>query len=368
MNTYTEPSPSQSCGLSAGATVFTAGGPRLAGSLRVGDRLLTHAGRYRAVIGRAVFDSQAMVTLAPWGVPEHAATALAPGTPVWARAVRRPHGRRRVMEPATFIPAGELRAGDRVGFPVVRPAAGHAGFALGQGERAPLLPRTDDEGLWFLLGAWLAVGTAPRGGAVRLALGDPRSAFAAAAREALSDVGGRLRVVRHGPERHSAAVSCPALRAAAEWLVVNPRRRRVPEALHMLEAPLRRALLAGFYGAHGFAAPVDGHAHGAGALVRSPALAEGLRRLLLAEGVFATVTRASPGRHAGAWPRWAVRPCRRAGGAMPRAWFERATSTWWVRLASVATAPPSTAVSLLVEGDGTVCSPLLTCRPSPEIR
>jgi hypothetical protein len=66
--------------------VFTAGGPRLAGSLRVGDRLLTHAGRYRAVIGRAVFDSQAMVTLAPWGVPEHAATALAPGTPVWARA------------------------------------------------------------------------------------------------------------------------------------------------------------------------------------------------------------------------------------------------------------------------------------------
>ena len=113
--------------LPADGMVITEGGARPISSISPGDRVLTHRGRYRTVdrVNRRPYVGELFglrvngsVDL-QWYTEEH---------PIWVRRVHRSvrTGRSRALGDAAFIPAKQVRIGDRVGFSHRRGDSGYS--------------------------------------------------------------------------------------------------------------------------------------------------------------------------------------------------------------------------------------------------
>lgn len=163
--------------------VVTPAGPRRIDTMRAGDLVLTHRGRHRPVqeVGTHLYSGDLYSVRLNGTVDSQRYTAE---HPIWRRRVVRSLGRRRALAAAEFVPASEVRVGDRVGFPVDREVVGTArafieslgdpclafrgGNAVGRykkprhlarlGRIVDLRPMADSSDLWFLIGAYLGDG------------------------------------------------------------------------------------------------------------------------------------------------------------------------------------------------------------------
>ena len=166
--------------------VLTAEGSRPIDEVRAGDLVLSHRGRYRPVlkVGSHLYTGQIYGFRLNGTVEMRQFTAE---HPLWRRRVVRAAGSRakkRSLGPAEFVPASEVRVGDRIGFPVENPRKGcvrefvvsfgdpqmvvRGGTRTGRYAKprheawlervADLRPHAESEALWFLLGVYLGDG------------------------------------------------------------------------------------------------------------------------------------------------------------------------------------------------------------------
>jgi (E)-4-hydroxy-3-methylbut-2-enyl-diphosphate synthase len=277
-----------------GEPVVTRHGPKPIETVLEGDEVLTHAGEFRPVewASTHAFDGE-LVEIQPTGLP---ALRLTENHPVWAfpRPVslkagraRRPHLARALdagVEPR-WIPAGELRAGWGLAYPVLQEKEDRATIqAPGLGE----VPVDDD--FLTLAGYYLAEGTMSGKGGKRdqqfFYFQEAQQAYVERLRTALGALGLASRVRRR---RHTAEVITHSLAFGQllEGLFGHgAAHKRMPEWMERLPHDKQRTLVKALWEGDGYLGRVRGYWR-ATYRSSSPALALQVHRVLLRLGVAA---------------------------------------------------------------------------------
>lgn len=277
-----------------GQSVVTRNGPKPIESVTDGDHVLTHAGEYRKVewASAHAFDGE-LVEVQPTGFPP---LRLTENHPVWAipRPVRRKAGRDRwphigtVLKGGaqpTWVPAGDLRAGWVVAYPVLQEKEDRATIpADGLGE----VPIDDD--VLTIAGYSLAEGT------MSGADGTPYQQFfyfhedqreyVERLRSALASLGVRSSVRQR---RHTAEVVTHSLalgRFLQSLFGHGAARKRMPDWMERLPHEKQRVLIKALWEGDGYIGRVRGYWRAA-YCTSSHALAIQVHQLLLRLGVAA---------------------------------------------------------------------------------
>jgi site-specific DNA-cytosine methylase len=380
--------------LPAHGLVLMENGPRRIDSVRVGQLVLTHAGRYRRVkkVGTHVY------TGAVYGFRLHGTVDVQEFTaehPLWIRRMRKPviEGRQRKrLGPPQFVAAESVRVGDRVGFPVEPEDPGCAARFLAQfgdpqkvtkagahnrphtavSRRIVDLRRGNQDALWYLLGAYVGDGyRRPTRHEVIFCVGPEDGGFAADVRRALDAVGltQRFEDKHGGPTNIKIRVSSRHLCAlTGAFGGRQPTRDIPPELMGLERRPLDR-FIAGLRAADGSERPARTNAAGkrfaaAWKIVStSLPLLRSLQRLLLRRGEFGAIHVAAHGgpqvimgRTVATHPRWEIKV------SVPgrRGFYDMTAEAIWVRVRSKTERTAKERVwNLEVDEDDTFCAPMM---------
>lgn len=380
--------------------VLTPSGPRRIDSMRANDLVLTHAGRYRRVLKVGTHEYMGgMFGLRLNGTVD--TQEFTAEHPIWVRRVVRNvgSGKRRTLGPPKFVPASEVRVGDRVGFPVQPEVPGTARAfvdSLGdpavverggqhEGERyakprhevrspnvVDLRVHASHASLWFLLGAYLGDGYRRTDRSeVTFCVGARDSELAFHVRSTLRDLD-----LGHS-EDASAGESNIKLRVQARhlWLLAGlfgdgAAEKFIPEPLMGLERGLLDALVNGYRMTDGSESPRRTTPRGQELQARwriasvSLPLLRGLQRLLLRRGEYGSIHVAWPGgpqtiegRAVETRPRWELSVRLDAKKRTAHAFDDGAV---WIRVRDVVTSHRTERVwNLEVDEDNTFCAPLI---------
>jgi site-specific DNA-cytosine methylase len=379
--------------------VLTPEGPRRIDAMRANDLVLTHRGRYRRV--RAV--GAHMFTGTMLGFRLHGTVDVqefTPEHPLWVRRTTRPmtNGRVRGLGEPKFLPAGEVRVGDRVGFPIdpVEPGCARRFIASlgdptvvrrGGKNEGPytksahdarlvqihdLTPFAESPALWFLIGAYLGDGyRRPSRYELAYCVGASGGDLDRAIRKALAVLG--LHSVKEDADSGSRNVK---LRLHARHLSMicgafgdGAADKRIPPALMGLERPLLDALIEGYRATDGSEratyTAASGRLASANWSIVSIALPllRDMQRLLLRRGEFGAIHVAShggpsiiEGRAVQTRPRWEIV----VAETTRRGTHEFLDGAVWVRVRSKTERPTTERVwNLEVEEDDTFCAPMM---------
>ncbi|MHB9144690.1 MAG: DNA cytosine methyltransferase [Symbiobacteriia bacterium] len=384
--------------LPGSAEVLTLAGPRRIETVRSGDNVLTHKGRYREVlkVGTHLYDGPMYRLRLNGSVEFQEFTAE---HPLWRRrVVRAGANRERRLGPAEFVRAEDIRVGDRIGFPIDPEIHGTArrfvqdlgdpqviergGHNPGVRYAKPaheatdtrivdLRPLAESRALWFLVGAYLGDGYR-RGDRyeVSFCVGPTAGGLAGDVRKALGDLG------LSWTEDANGGPGNIKIRAQARhlWMILGQfgdgaAEKRIPAALIHLDEPLLRELVAGYRATDGSAEPRRTVGRETlQARWKIPSISLGLlkdmQRLLLRTGVFAgihQVWRGGPqvieGRTVQTRPRWELNV---RLDPVKRTVYEFDDGAVWVRVRAIETRPAREMVwNLEVAEDNTFCTHLM---------
>jgi len=378
--------------------VITEDGPRPISTVRAGDRVLTHKGRYKAV--RAV--GRHMHTEGVYSVRLNGSATPRKFTgehPIYVRrTLKKVPGTPARMGEAQFVRADEVRVGDRVGFPIVEEVLGTAaafvrrtgdpqlverrGLRRGTDGRKPCvrhkarIPKVVDlsesassRALWYVLGVYLGDGFRRKDRTnVIFCVGAEGGKLDVKLREALDELGLGYVVTRHGGESNiKVRVSSRHLWLITEMFGDGAQHKFIPEELFALERTLIEALWAGYLDSDGsIVSKRSGNGGKDRAVVIqatsvSLGLLEGIQRLLLALGLWSSVgltwaggEQTIMGRVVHTKPRWELRlrvtPCKKRRVA------EFDGGMVWTRVRAVEHEPSELEVwNLDVDEDDTFC-------------
>lgn len=357
--------------------VLTPQGPRRIETLRAGDLVLTHKGRYRKVrhVGTHLYEG-AMYGLRLNGTVD--VREFTAEHPMWVRRTRDsgPLGE------AAFIPASEVQVGDRIGFPIIPEVEGTArrfveqlGAAKddgkGQGRVVDLLAMAERRSLWFLLGAYLGDGYRRESRhEVIYCVGPEDGELSQQVQTHLNDLGLGWNVDRSaGSTNVKVRVHAKHLCMLAGAFGDGCEEKQLPEALMELEQPLADALLEGYFAADGSEQPRRMQGHQELQAKRkivsiSLSLLRGMQRLLLRRGEYWCINVAAragtatiEGREVQTKDRWELVL---REGAQKRTIHEFIDGAVWVRVRTVETRQTAEQVwNLEVEEDNTFCVPMM---------
>lgn len=356
--------------LPADGLVLTSRGPRDISSMRSGDSVLTHRGRYRQVthVGKHMYSGQLHglrlngTVDYQWYTDEH---------PLWIRpVVRRNATRRRELDRPRFVAAKEVRAGDRIGFPIQKEVADTFRRFIGAGYLAKW---ADTSELWWLLGCYLGDGHRRKSGrpTVYFSVGHDDGEFAKEVRESILNLGldhhtdrsgGSTNVKIYVNDKHLHAL-CGEFGDGAEC-------KRIPECLMTLEQRFVDTLIGGYRDADGSsqARRVMPRGNTLQARWKIPSvslqLLRDIQRLLLRSGTFGSIHKCWPGgpqtimgRRVQTLPRWELNV---RLDPKKRTIFEFSDGAVWVRVREIKRKHTVEEVwNLSVEDDDTFCSPMI---------
>lgn len=141
----------------SGQVIETREGLRPIDDVQVGDLVLTHEGRYRAVTNKWVKQYTGdVVSLRVWGDTKQP-VKMTTDHLVW---VRKREGHDCKLSQPRFVRADELRVGQYVGYARVSEAGGTADTFVRAHAGQCTLPWANSADLWWLLGHWLGDGEA----------------------------------------------------------------------------------------------------------------------------------------------------------------------------------------------------------------
>lgn len=386
--------------LPAHGPVLTPDGARRIDSLRPGDLVLTHRGRYRPVVkvGCSPYDGTMFGIRLSGGVDVQEFTAE---HPIYVRRYWRPlrDGRQRkeIGDPQ-FMLASKVRVGDFVGFPIDQEAPGTArqfvesfgdvgvatcggrGGLRSDGRLNPckhtrrhdrfkdLTAWSNHVALWFLIGAYLGDGYVRESrNEVIFAVGARDGEFAGQVRQALGGIGlSSWETADDGPSNIKIHVGSKHLCVIVKSFGVDCYTKKIPTALFGLERACVGAMIEGYRAADGS----DSHARRPTSAPRwsihsaSLDLLRGVQRLLLRLGIFGAInidaharTETILGRSVQTRDRWAI--------AVQEQRLRTTSSIFidgyvWVRVRSIAQRAASETVwNLEVDEDNTFCAPMM---------
>lgn len=386
--------------LPADGLVLTERGPRAISTIRSGDLVLTHKGRMREVthVGthrytgtmhglrlNGTVDTQ-------WFTDEH---------PMWVRRVVRNKttDRRRQLGDAAFVPAKDVRVGDRIGFPVEpeqqgvaanfvqrlgNPQAvakgGHGQGRYAKSEHVAIVDRVRDlsasaadPGLWFLIGCYLGDGYRGTGERYEVAycVGAADGALARRVKNAVSELGlpyyedqagGPTNIKLRVRSRHLHMI-CGAFGDGADT-------KFIPPELMGLESELLRALIDGYRSTDGSEQDARTMERGNTLQARwkipsvSLQLLRDVQRLLLRLGTFSSIHKCWAGgpqtimgREVQTKPRWELNV---RMDPQKRTCFEFIDGAVWVRVREAVRRDADEPVwNLSVADDDTFCAPMM---------
>lgn len=366
--------------------VLTSDGPRAIETLRPTDLVLTHRGHYRQILktGRQEYGGVIYGLRLNGTVDTQEFTAE---HPIWIRrVVRTGEDKRRHLSEPSFVQASEVRAGDRVGFPVQRERFGTAKDWISSfndptvfdgrrvGRVHDLRPHAENAALWYLFGVYLGDGYRRQSrNEVILCVGAGNSPLALAVRHAAaelglpeprqSDEGGPTNVKLHISAKHLSRL-CGAFGDGAE-------NKAIPEALMGLEGRLVDALIEGYRATDGSESAERPSLTGSRFQARwriasvSLQLLRDIQRLLVRRGVFGKIHVAWPGgpqviegRQVNTLPRWEIAihldPKKRTA-------HEFIDGAVWIRVRDIVErrAIGELVWNLEVEEDNTFCAPMI---------
>ena len=377
--------------------VVTADGPRAIETIRANDLVLTHRGRLRRVraVGCEVYKGTVFGLRLNGTVDTQEFTAE---HPIWVRRLEG-KGAKRGLSAPSFVPASDVRRGDRVGFPIVAAEPGTArrfvdalgdprlvtrgGVNAGRYTKpehvamtttvVDLRERASSPALWFLIGAYLGDGyRRPSRNEVIYCVGADGGELAARVVGALAELGLTARKSDEGgPTNVKLHVNAKHLCEIVALFGDGAENKTIPEVLMSLESGLVDALIAGYRA-------TDGSEQGRRPMRNSysPArwrivsvslpLLRGLQRLLLRNGAYGKIHVAWPGgeqvimgRLVNTRPRWEVavnlEPTRRQI-------HEFIDGAVWIRVRDVvarAAEDGERVWNLDVDEDDTFCAPLI---------
>lgn len=375
--------------------VLTETGPREIQTIKTGDLVLTHKGRFRPVtsVGREFYRG-VMHGIRINGTVDH--QWFTDEHPIWVRHVIRNKntGRKRKLGVASFIPAQNVRVGDRIGFPIVKERRGTARYfidSLGDptivrktGTKnaahdaivpriTDLRPKAEDVDLWFLIGCYLGDGYRRRdgqGNVVNFCVGAHDGELADLIRHALDRLGISYSVDHDGgPNNVKIKATGRHLHAICGTFGDGAENKRLPELIMALEDDLLDALIGGYFATDGSEQSrrvAKGNTLQARRKIASVSLQllRDFQRLLLRQGIFASVHKAWPGgpqtimgRKVQTKPRWELNW---RLDPQKRTVFEFADGAVWVRVREIMRRQANETVwNLSVKDDDTFCAPLM---------
>ncbi len=320
--------------LPAHGLVITSTGARRIDSIRPGDMVLTHKGRYRKVLKVGSDDYTGIM----YGIRVAGTVDFQEFTaehPIYVRRFWAPKvgkRQRKTIGPAQFMKASEVRKGDLIGFPIGEEDPGCAErFIASFGDprvthrRADtttkdgrklrtastvitnkvvdLRPHANNPSLWFLLGAYLGDGCRrDASNEVVYSVGAETSELATLVRKSLDDVGlGHRDSNEWSLSNISIRTNSKALCRIAAAFGSSGHTKSIPPELFGLRPDLVRALLDGYHAADGSDSQVARVVKKTGkkpSLWRvnstSLDLLRGVQRLLLRLGIYGSVHLNSP--------------------------------------------------------------------------
>lgn len=386
--------------LPADGLVLTGTGARDIRSIRAGDLVLTHRGRYRSVtnVGKHTYTGT-MYGFRLNGTVDY--QWFTEGHPLWIRRVvrKKSTGRRRFLDAPHFVSAKEVRRGDRVGFPIQTEIAGTARrFVESFGnpqivhkcsrqkgkyrktEHVATLRRIQDlsryaqcSELWFLFGCYLGDGYRRHTGSyeVSFCVGSDDSELASEVRKSLDAIG-----IRHytdgdaGPSNVRIRATGKHLHALCGLFGDGAEAKHIPESLMTLESRFVDNLIVGYRATDGSSQQARKMPRGNTLQARwkipsvSLQLLRDMQRLLLRQRVFASIHKCWPGgpqiimgRKVNTLPRWELNVRLEP---RKRTVFEFDDSAVWVRVRDVSRRETQEEVwNLSVADDDTFCTPMI---------
>lgn len=396
--------------LPANGLVITEAGPREISTVRAGDMVLTHKGRYRPVemVGKHEYEGKMYgfrlngTVDTQWFTAEH---------PMWMRRVVRDQkqggDRRRKLGVEKFVPAEKLRVGDRIGFPIEKERAGTAEdfiASLGNPTHAnrgghntgrycksahvavldsrvvDLSQHANHPRLWRLIGQYIGDGYRMQDGRymVSFCVGAENGELFDNVTNALDFFGLGWYVDRDGgPTNVRVRVNSKHLHQICGEFGDGAGNKRIPQAVFGLEQKMLEALVQGYRDTDGSeqvrrfgGRKSDEYPKGNELQARwkiasiSLQLLRDFQKLLLRLGTFAKVHKAWPGgeqtimgRVVQTKPRWELNVTL---DPVKRTCFEFDGDAVWVRIRSVDVRDTKEEVwNLSVEEDDTYCAPMM---------
>ncbi|BCH33225.1 hypothetical protein MesoLjLc_51550 [Mesorhizobium sp. L-8-10] len=385
--------------LPADGLVLTEDGARPISAISVGERVLSHRGRLCRVdrVNRRPYTGD-MIGLrlngtvdVQWYTDEH---------PIWVRRVRRDLAteRKRALGDPSFVPAKDVRIGDRVGFPIETEEAGTAkAFVDGFGDPTrvekggktsgryakpayvatverivDLGSRAEDVGLWWLFGCYLGDGYRMHNSyRVAFCVGSEDGELAASVRSVVEGLGLSVYVDRGGGSTNvKLVVSSKHLHQLCGAFGDGAEKKALPPRLFRVERRFAQALIDGYRA-------TDGSEQGARRMSRgntlqarwkissiSLQLLRDVQRLLIGLGTFASIhhcwnggEQMIEGRRVATRRRWELNV---RLDPKKRTVFEFDDGAVWIRVRDILRRQTVEEVwNLEVAEDDTYCSPLI---------
>jgi site-specific DNA-cytosine methylase len=298
--------------LPADGIVMMENGPRRMDSVRPGERVLTHAGRFCRVDVVNVRPYQGTMhglrlngTIdadIQWYTDEH---------PIWVRRVVRGTDHIRTLRAPKWTPASKVKVNDRVGFPVPREIAGTAESFVAQFGNPQEITRKGipyattrihdlrgewkNPALWFLLGAYIGDGDRRNKGShtVRYSVGARDGETCALVSKALVALGLRHSIsADKGDANVRVQVSSRHLWQLCGLFGSTSHTKCIPETLMGLEDELLHALIDGLRATDGSNRAKYGNAeYGWSIGSVSLPLLRSVQRVMLRSGLYGGITR-----------------------------------------------------------------------------
>jgi len=367
--------------LPANGLVITPLGPVPISTIRAGHWVLSHTGNYRQVVqvGRHEYTGTMYGFRLNGTVDTQEFTAE---HPMWVRKVaRNKQVRQRHLGPAEFVPASEVKVGDRIGFPIDAEAIGTASAFVADcapdsdnPDHARVVDLTNfanDPDLWFLLGAYAGDGYRRESRyEVIYCCGPENGRKYNEIAPRLTKLGLNFSVDRYGGETNvKIRLHAKHLSALCGAFGDGAANKRLPQQIFQIEQELLRAFLAGYRATDGSARDRrDGPRNELQAAWKivsiSLQMLRDMQRLMLRVGIFGSINVAWPGgqqeimgRVVQTQPRWEIVV---RLDAVKRSTFEFKQGAVWTRVRAVSTRQTTEEVwNLEVDKDNTFCAPMM---------
>lgn len=270
--------------------IVTRGGMKRIADIQVGDTVLAHDGKYHRVT--ETFSHEHPAHMQRLTVQNFGSVVVTDDHPVYVSRRRRKHGSDRSYAPE-WVPAGEVRRGDYVAFPVPsetvdQPALTVSVDRKAKDTRSKPLPATiplDPEFL-RLAGLYIAEGHTHRR-EIGFTYGSDEMDLAVETVALIGKVAELGATIKERPDRGSIEVHVASAHLAtifSELFGTGAAAKHVPTELMLLPAPKQRALIGGLWAGDG----TWGKKNAAYRTI-SPVLAEQVKMLLLRQGIVPNV-------------------------------------------------------------------------------